>query len=304
MYIGSTGLSGLHHLRLRGGRQRRRRGHGRVCHPHRRDPAGRRRLRGRRRRSRHPGRQDEGPKLKGMPAVQAVLTILHAGGKFGEADGGYKVSGGLHGVGVSVVNALLDPARVRGRPRRRAPLHRLRQRRQAATPSSRRSARHRVAAPAPPSGSGPTPPSSKSTEFRTQTLLERFQMMAFLNQGLEIRFKDLRPGGNPEPVDLPVRQRHHRLRQARQRVEGARCSRSPATSTRPTRTTRRSRSRSSGTPATTPTASTPSPTASPPSRAACTRRASRRRSPTWSTSTPATNLLKEKDDKLQGRGHP
>ena len=51
------------------------------------------------------------PKLN-RPAVEVVLTTLHAGGKFGSENGGYKVSGGLHGVGIAVVNALSSFLRV------------------------------------------------------------------------------------------------------------------------------------------------------------------------------------------------
>jgi DNA gyrase subunit B len=139
------------------------------------------------------------PKLKGMPAVQAVLSQLNTGGKF---DGnGYKVSGGLHGVGVSVVNAL--SVRFECEVDRDGERHFIDFER-----GGRLKTKLKVIGSAPRGRTGTTirfwPDTSiftETTEFRSQALLERFQMMAFLNRGLEIRFRDQRPGFDPTPVD-------------------------------------------------------------------------------------------------------
>ena len=123
----------------------------------------------------------------GKPAVEVVLTTLHAGGKFGGE--GYQVSGGLHGVGVSVVNALSERLEVdvvrdgklwhqeyeRGRPL----------------------AKLKAVKPAKRTGTTvtfwPDPQIfTEEREFRYETLGQRMREMAFLNKGLEIRLIDHR----------------------------------------------------------------------------------------------------------------
>ena len=238
------------------------------------------------------------PEFK-MSGVEIALTKLGGGGKF--EGKGYQVSGGLHGVGVSVVNAL--SSRLVVEVDRDGKRHRMEfadggaDRREART-SSATSPRGRTGTTVtfwPDAGM------FESTEFHARTILERIQMMAFLNKGLEIRFHDQRTGGTSttsrSPTATPAASSTSSSTSTRRR---SRCSPRSATSSRPS-PARRSRSPSPGTPATRPTASTPSPTASTPSRAAPTSRASGPRSPRSSTSTPGPkNLLKEKDDNLQG----
>ncbi|HVV35028.1 MAG TPA: DNA gyrase subunit B [Acidimicrobiales bacterium] len=131
---------------------------------------------------------------KGKSALEVVLTVLHAGGKFG--GGGYKVSGGLHGVGVSVVNAVSTRlvAEVDADDGKRHVM----EFRDGGKPTGK----IKVVGDAPKGRTGttiafwPDPEIFKAEgiEFRAQTVLERLQTYAFLNRDLEIRFKDERPG--------------------------------------------------------------------------------------------------------------
>ena len=132
---------------------------------------------------------------KGKSAAEVVLTVLHAGGKFGGS--GYKVSGGLHGVGVSVVNAL--SSRLVLEIDRNLEHHVME-----FAKGGKPQGKLQVVGKAPRGRTGTTvtfwPDATilEEVEFRAQTIIERLQMMAFLNRGLEIRFRDERPGHDHE----------------------------------------------------------------------------------------------------------
>ncbi len=190
MYIGSTSVTGLHHLVYEvvdnavdeamagyctaievtlladGGCEVRDNGRGIPVDPH--------------------------PQHPEMTAVAVVMTLLHAGGKFG--GNGYKVSGGLHGVGVSVVNALSSKLEVE--------IDRDGQRHTMSFANGGEITEDlRIVGDSPDGCTGTTvrfwPDEGifDDVRFRAQGLLERLQMMAFLNRDLEIKFRDLRADG-------------------------------------------------------------------------------------------------------------
>ena len=130
-----------------------------------------------------------------IPAAELVMTLLHAGGKFG--GDGYKISGGLHGVGVSVVNALSE--RMEVDICRSGQQHRM-----TFIDGGQIDDALSLVGPAPEvdgmTRTGTTirfwPDGTvlEDVSFRYQTVAERLEMMAFLNRGLEIRVRDRRPG--------------------------------------------------------------------------------------------------------------
>nr|WP_137294611.1 MULTISPECIES: DNA topoisomerase (ATP-hydrolyzing) subunit B [Nocardioides] len=128
-----------------------------------------------------------------LPALTLALTVLHAGGKFG--GGGYKVSGGLHGVGISVVNALSSRviAEVKNRGRR------WRQEFVVGDPST---SLDEVGTMAEGERTGttitfyPSPDIFETTTFSLETITSRIREMAFLNKGLEIVVRDERVGAD------------------------------------------------------------------------------------------------------------
>ncbi|MGW1183502.1 DNA topoisomerase (ATP-hydrolyzing) subunit B [Streptomyces drozdowiczii] len=141
---------------------------------------------------------------EGKPAVEVVLTVLHAGGKFG--GGGYAVSGGLHGVGVSVVNALSTRVAV-----------------EVKTDGYRWTQDYKFGVPTAPLARNEATDETgtsvtfwadgdifETTEYSFETLSRRFQEMAFLNKGLTLKLTDERESAkatagadSAEAADVP-----------------------------------------------------------------------------------------------------
>jgi DNA gyrase subunit B len=132
---------------------------------------------------------------EGKPAVEVVLTQLHAGGKFGGA--GYSVSGGLHGVGISVVNALSDKVEVEVRQLG----HVFRQTFLVGVPAADLSKDEVTDETGTTVTFWASTDIFETTTYEYETLRARFQQMAFLNKGLTITLTDERPRAIEAAVD-------------------------------------------------------------------------------------------------------
>ena len=133
------------------------------------------------------------------PAVEVVLTVLHAGGKFG--GGGYSVSGGLHGVGVSVVNALSTKLRV---DVRRDGYH-WTQTYKYGVPEKDLERLEATSETGTVVTFWASDEIFETTDYSFETLSTRFREMAFLNKGLTISLRDERHGHvdeNGEPIHV------------------------------------------------------------------------------------------------------
>ncbi len=136
---------------------------------------------------------------EGRPGIEVVLTVLHAGGKFG--GGGYSVSGGLHGVGVSVVNALSSELRVQVSREG----HIWRQSYVRGVPQAPLSQDEMTEDTGTVVTFWPDDQIFETTHFDFETLSRRFQEMAFLNRGLTIVLTDERaPATDEDEIDDKV----------------------------------------------------------------------------------------------------
>lgn len=141
--------------------------------------------------------QHENPTLNGRPAVEVVMTVLHAGGKFDNS--AYKVSGGLHGVGISCANALSEWMEVEvtrdgkvylitfERGKVALPLHIINE-----LPAGDKHSGSRITFK-------PDPQIFEDTDFKYDILKRRLRELAYLNSGINIKLTDERVGPDGKP---------------------------------------------------------------------------------------------------------
>lgn len=142
--------------------------------------------------------KDDNPQLDGKPAVEVVLTVLHAGGKFGQAGSAYKVSGGLHGVGVSCVNFL--SAYLEAEIIRDGQLYRIEfEGGRVSLPLHEVGPAHLAKQSGTTISFLPDPEIFEDSQFRYDTLAARLREMAFLNPGVTIRLTEMRDQDTQTP---------------------------------------------------------------------------------------------------------